>query len=300
MHVSMPSSTAAYDDPIVFPSSIPVEMTHMVSTKHDHPSENVDTSKFSASHSLRISSKQTKPPRWTKDFVVPSVKLVPNQVTAPVLQTKRVDYEDIFAVASMHGWDIMQMHVSNAFLHGDLLKEVYMKMPLGYVGLEVTKSEFRLFVSQKKYTLELLQEAGVLTGKPYKLPMDPNLKLQEDMGSPLQDPELYRRYIKKLIYLTITRTDICYIVQLLSQFMLNLTFVHMHAVKPLLKYLLNSPGQDSPISWKSTKQGVVSKSSTEAEYRAMAVTCCEVTWLISLLKDIGLKDLHHVTLHCDN
>lgn len=46
-----------------------------------------------------------------------------------------------------------------------------------FLGLEVTKSEYGLFVSQKKYTLELLQKAGVMASKPYKLPMDPNLKL---------------------------------------------------------------------------------------------------------------------------
>ena len=57
---------------------------------------------------------------------------------------------------------------------------------------------------------------------------------------------------------------------------------------------------DSPISWKSKKQVVVSMSSAEAEYRAMALTCCEVTWLISLLKDLGITELKPVDLYCDN
>ncbi|GKC36578.1 hypothetical protein Tco_1048962 [Tanacetum coccineum] len=75
----------------------------------------------------------------------------------------------------------------------------------------------------------------------------------------------------------------------------------MQAVKHSMRYLLNLPGQgDSPISWKSNKKGVVSRSSAETEYRAMAITCCEITWLTTLLKDLGLKDLHPVTLHCDN
>ncbi|GKB57330.1 cysteine-rich receptor-like protein kinase 8 [Tanacetum coccineum] len=92
-----------------------------------------------------------------------------------------------------------------------------------------------------RYTKDLLEEGGVLNNKPYKLPMEPNLKLQADVGTPLQDPKVYRRFIGKLIYLTVTRPDICYTVQLLSQFMQSPTSVHMQAVKHLLRYLLNSP-----------------------------------------------------------
>jgi hypothetical protein len=43
---------------------------------------------------------------------------------------------------------------------------------------------------------------------------------------------------------------------------------------------------DAIVSWKSKKQQTVSRSSTKSEYRAMASTCCEITWLFSLLKDL--------------
>nr|GEX22141.1 cysteine-rich RLK (receptor-like protein kinase) 8 [Tanacetum cinerariifolium] len=57
---------------------------------------------------------------------------------------------------------------------------------------------------------------------------------------------------------------------------------------------------DSPMSWKSKKQAVVSRSSAEAEYRAITLTCCEVTWLVSLFKDLGITNLEPVDLCCDN
>ncbi|GKC86067.1 cysteine-rich receptor-like protein kinase 8, partial [Tanacetum coccineum] len=65
--------------------------------------------------------------------------------------------------------------------------------------------------------------------------------------------------------------------------------IHTQVVKHLLRYLLNSPGQEV----KETRSSV--KKLAEAEYKAMAITCCEITWQLSLLKDLRLKDLHPVT-----
>lgn len=43
------------------------------------------------------------------------------------------------------------------------------------------------------------------------------------------------------------------------------------------------------VSWKSKKQNVVSRSSAEAEYRAMTQSACEIVWICQLLTEIGLK-----------
>lgn len=57
---------------------------------------------------------------------------------------------------------------------------------------------------------------------------------------------------------------------------------------------------NSPISWKSKKQSTISRSSSEAEYRAMEATASETTWLVRLLQELGVSKLQPVILNCDN
>lgn len=57
---------------------------------------------------------------------------------------------------------------------------------------------------------------------------------------------------------------------------------------------------NAPISWKTKEQGTVSRSSAEAEYRSMATTCCEITWLRSLLEGLNVRHAHAVKFFCDN
>jgi len=56
----------------------------------------------------------------------------------------------------------------------------------------------------------------------------------------------------------------------------------------------------SPISWRTKKQHTVSRSSAEAEYRALASTTCELTWLKTLLHDLGVHHSQPMLLHCDS
>ncbi|XP_019057763.1 PREDICTED: uncharacterized protein LOC109116565 [Tarenaya hassleriana] len=199
--------------------------------------------------------------------------------------------------------------------------------PLHYfLGLGVARSRQGVQICQRKYTLELLEDFGFLGSKPLATPMDIREKLYADSGTILDDATHYRQLVGRLIYLSVTRPDISFAVQKLSQYMARPFSSHLQAAHRVLRYLKGAPSQgllfpgNSPlrlsgytdadwascpdsrrsvsgyciflghslISWKSKKQAIVSRSSAESEYRAMAQASCELFWLSGLLRDLHI------------
>ena len=76
-----------------------------------------------------------------------------------------------------------------------------------------------MIISQRKYTLDILADTGMLDYKLVDTPMDPNVRLVLGQGEPLQDPRRYRRLVGKLNYLTITRSDISFPLSVVNQFL---------------------------------------------------------------------------------
>ena len=116
--------------------------------------------------------------------------------------------------------------------------------PLKYfLGIEVARNSQGLFLSQRKYALEIIDECGLLESKPTNFPMETNHKLALSDSKPLRDAAQYRRLIGKLIYLTITHPKLAYAVHILSQFMQEPKAAHMDAAKQVLRYLKGCSGR---------------------------------------------------------
>ena len=82
--------------------------------------------------------------------------------------------------------------------------------------------------------------ADLHDSSPVDTPVEVNLKLSKDDGDLLPDPQPYRRRVGSLVYLTITRPDISYAVNLVSQFMTAPRHLHLVAVKRIIRYLLRT------------------------------------------------------------
>ena len=110
-----------------------------------------------------------------------------------------------------------------------------------FLGIKESSSKNGIFISQRKYALEIIKDAGLLGTTLIDTLMERGLKLS-DKGDLLKDPGHYRRLVGRLIYLTISRSDITYSVHVLSRFMHQPCKLHMEAAL-FVCYLKNAPGQ---------------------------------------------------------
>ncbi|XP_071723866.1 uncharacterized mitochondrial protein AtMg00810-like [Rutidosis leptorrhynchoides] len=223
-----------------------------------------------------------------------------------------------------------------------------------FLGVEISRSDQDIVMNQRKYAMELISELGLSGAKPVCTPFEQNLKLTtkeyddliekqtegkaKSKDKLMKDPRKFKRLVGRLLYLTITRPDICYSVNHISQFMHQPKESHYQATIRIVRYIKGEPGkgllmkrenslilqaycdsdwascilnrrsttgycirfEDSTISWKSRKQRVVSRSSAEAEHRAMAETISELAWVKGIIGELGVATSEPTELFCNS
>ena len=112
-----------------------------------------------------------------------------------------------------------------------------------FLGIEVMRSKHGIFLSQRKYALDLLSKTRKLGLKACSSDMVPGVHLMRE-GETFDDLERYRRSVGKLNYLTVTRLDIAHSVSFVSPCMSAPTDDHWATVEQILCYLKGAPRRD--------------------------------------------------------
>jgi hypothetical protein len=114
-------------------------------------------------------------------------------------------------------------------LKTELAREFEMK-DLGYLwyflSIEVAYLPKGYLLSQSKYVADILERARLTDNKTIDTLIEVNARSLSSYGLPLTDPTLYRTIVGSLVYLTITRPDIAYVVHVVSQFVASPVTVH--------------------------------------------------------------------------
>ncbi|XP_020672540.1 uncharacterized protein LOC110092365 [Dendrobium catenatum] len=206
-----------------------------------------------------------------------------------------------------------------------------------FLGIQITQTPTGLFLSQSHYARDILLSSGFDSCKPVVTPI--SLKSSKDIAdhTPYDNPTLYHQLAGSLQYLTVTRPDIAFTTNIICQKMHSPTVSDHHLLKCLLRYIKGTMHYGIPlksgslhlstysdadwaantedrksisafctylgdnlISWSVKKQSTVARSSTEAEYRALAAATSDVLWLRRLMADFQVPQQTPTPIFCDN
>ncbi|GJU05720.1 ribonuclease H-like domain-containing protein [Tanacetum coccineum] len=137
-----------------------------------------------------------------------------------------------------------------------------------FLGISADRTPTGLFLSQKKYALQLLQYAHMVTSNIYQTPVDTESKLVQQICLYMHDPRE----------------------------------PHLAALKRILRYVQGYCVflGDNLLSWSAKRQHTLSRSSNEAEYQGVANVVAETAWLRNVLHELHSPLSTATLVYCDN
>nr|GEV70150.1 ribonuclease H-like domain, reverse transcriptase, RNA-dependent DNA polymerase [Tanacetum cinerariifolium] len=256
----------------------------------------------------------------------------------------------LLAYASFKDFVVYQIDVKSDFLYGKIKEEVYVCQPPGFedpnfpdkiykvnqkelsaefeklmrdkfqmssmeelsffLGLQVQQKCDGIFISQDKYLADILKKFDFSTMKTSSTPIDPNKALDKDAEDEDVDVHLNRSMISSLMYLTITRSDITFVVCACARFQVTPKTSHLHDVKRIFRYLKSQPKlglwypRDSPFDLEAYSdsdyaRASLDRKSTTREYVAATNCCGPVLWIQNQMIDYGFYFLN-TKIYIDN
>jgi hypothetical protein len=206
------------------------------------------------------------------------------------------------------------------------------------LGIKIVRSNNGIMLTQEHYVEKLLKKFGHFDVTPVSTPYDANSQLKKNKGDAVGQLE-YAQIIGSLMHLmNFTRPDIAYAVCRLSRYTQNPNHEHWAAIIRLMKYLRGTMNygilysgfptvlegysdanwiSDSDeikstsgyifilgggvVSWKSSKQSLIARSTMESEFIALDLAGYEADWLRNFLIEIplGIKPTPSISMHCD-
>lgn len=207
-----------------------------------------------------------------------------------------------------------------------------------FLGIEVKKIQKGIFKCQRKYAIDILTIFKISNCKLASTLIPIATKLSKEDKIPFVNPTLYKQLLRSLMYLTTTKPDNMYAVNIISKFMESPKDSHWKIDKRILRCIAGTTQHDimykaskkisllrytnsdftgsiddwkgtsscafqlgtNLISWTSNKQPIVTLSSTKVEYEATTSTTCHTIWLKTLLGDLEHKEKETTPILCDN
>ena len=207
-----------------------------------------------------------------------------------------------------------------------------------FPGVEVLQKTDDIYISQKKYALDVLKRFGMEESNYVHSSIVTCFKVFKDENGVNVDATFFKQMVGSLMYLTSTQPDIMFVVSLISRYMGQPTELHLQTAKRVLRYLrgitnlvifYKKGGNDKLVaftdsdyagdledrkstsgyvfmlssgamSWSSRKQPVVSLSTTEAEFIAATSCACQAVWMRRILEKLSHTRGNYTTVFCDN